>query len=267
MDMLTFWNKKTLYLFAIILSTLFVVSGWQFYLGVQNMLMIGLPALVFNFLLILVMMFFNSFALQKYFAEKYRSPFAIRRYLFVAAIGTIVSVAIAVVIYTTVLPLVSLNTGNGGRIEIKLPVILVFSILFYGLLAWKIKTQHPESELPQPKTEITDTRVHIKTGNRHTLISVSDIVWLARKNDATLIKLQNGEEYITYDTLNKFYNTYLTESEFFRADRKFIISKRAVSGYTRLPNRNLSLNITPAPLTTVMVNKNNVKEFIGWMDS
>ena len=262
----TVWNKKTLFLFATTVSALIVVSGWSFYLDLKNLLIIGLPALLFNFFIIMALVYFNSYFLKKSFTAKYHFPFSNRRFLLIAATGTIASVLIILLIYATVFSLIELEADYKIRTEIKLPVILVFSILFYGINAWKIKSGVRIKELKIPPAGDEPVSVSVKTGNRHIIIPVENIAWLTKKNDASLIKLKTGEEYITYDTLTKFFSTYLKEADFFRADRKYIIQKKSIQGYTRLPNRNLSLTITPGSPQDVTVNKNIVKEFLEWMN-
>ena len=143
MEIQVYRNKKNLWPFILTLSLLFVISGWTFSGSAANIVTFAASALIFNFLIILLLIFFNSLLIKKLFVQKYQSPFSRNRYLLVAGIGTLASVGIVLLIYAAVFSFINLSTEYGDTAEIKLPAILVFIILFYGFTAWQIKNLSP----------------------------------------------------------------------------------------------------------------------------
>ena len=95
-------------------------------------------------------------------------------------------------------------------------------------------------------------------------LSVDDIAYFYTSNEKVAAFTHKGERYVIDRTLEVLQST-LPEDEFFRANRQFIVSRRAVKDIAVWFGSRLSLNLTIDPPEKIIISKARVPEFKQWL--
>ncbi len=96
-------------------------------------------------------------------------------------------------------------------------------------------------------------------------IKVEDIAYFYLENEAVYCRTHKNETYAIDQSLDKI-ELQLNPDMFFRANRQFIISKKAVRAARQHTHRKLILELFPFPDSEVLVSKTKVTPFKKWLE-
>lgn len=108
-------------------------------------------------------------------------------------------------------------------------------------------------------------RFVIKIGEHLKFVEVSDILYFYSLEKTTFAKLADGRKHILDYTLEELENI-LDPKEFFRINRKYIISARSIQDMVSYTNSRLKLLLKSSDDTEIIVARERVQEFKDWLD-
>jgi two-component system LytT family response regulator len=94
----------------------------------------------------------------------------------------------------------------------------------------------------------------------------NEIFWICSENETLHAYTSQHKSYILDGTLEKLQNE-LDPSQFFRANRQFIINRAAIVEVNFYFNGRLSVKVTPESPQQILVSKARVPEFREWMNT
>ena len=97
-------------------------------------------------------------------------------------------------------------------------------------------------------------------------LSIDDVAFFYTSNEKVGAHTFTGEHYIIDRTLETLKST-LPEDEFFRANRQFIVARKAVKDIAIWFGSRLSLNLTLPTPEKIIISKARVPEFKQWLTS
>lgn len=95
-------------------------------------------------------------------------------------------------------------------------------------------------------------------------IPLDSVAYFHLRNELVSCITHENKCYTIDQTLEKI-NNQINPKDFFRANRQFIISRRAVNAASQYFQRRLKINITPPPNEDLIINKTKVNEFKEWL--
>jgi len=96
-------------------------------------------------------------------------------------------------------------------------------------------------------------------------LNTSDIHWFITENEVVQATTVAGKQYIIENTLEKLQQE-LDPSQFFRANRQYIVNRSAITEVNFFFNGRLALKLSPEPKEHVLISKARVPEFKEWMN-
>lgn len=96
-------------------------------------------------------------------------------------------------------------------------------------------------------------------------LKVADVHWFYTEDEIVYAKTGIGKTYTIDSTLEKIY-TELDPNLFYRANRKFIVQRKAIENIDFYFNRRLVVNVVPKSEEKIIVSKAKAQEFKKWMD-
>ena len=109
------------------------------------------------------------------------------------------------------------------------------------------------------------SRFIIKIGHRLRSLPSKNIMYFVSRDKATFAGLGNGREYLIDYSLDKL-EDLLHPDYFFRINRKYVINYRAIQDITTYSNSRLKVAIKGATEREIIVARERVGEFKGWLD-
>lgn len=109
-------------------------------------------------------------------------------------------------------------------------------------------------------------RFLVKSAGRLLFISSSDVSYFFSEEGMTFIVNRENERYILEQTLEELENQ-VDPREFFRINRKMIISSKSIDRIEPYSNNRLQLSLKPHFAEEVIVSRHRTSEFKHWLDS
>jgi DNA-binding LytR/AlgR family response regulator len=95
-------------------------------------------------------------------------------------------------------------------------------------------------------------------------LDIQSIAYLQLKDDLVYAVTHRNTRHHLDQSLERL-QKQLNPSDFFRANRQFIVSRKSVTGASQHFNRKLILQLQPDPKTEVLISKSRVTEFKNWL--
>ncbi len=109
-------------------------------------------------------------------------------------------------------------------------------------------------------------RFAVMIGSRILSIPVDDIAYFYFANRVTYIVKNDCQKYPYSDSLDSLYNL-LNPSQFFRANRNYILQHDAIEKIENHSGRNIIVTLKPMPAEgTITISKDRITEFKYWLD-
>jgi len=108
-------------------------------------------------------------------------------------------------------------------------------------------------------------RFLIKKGDGYKYLTVKEIAYFLSDGGLTFLIDKNGKRFIVDDKLDALENS-LDPRQFYRINRKFIIGENAVSKISNYFNSRLKLELSPKSEEEVIVARDRVSSFKGWLN-
>jgi DNA-binding LytR/AlgR family response regulator len=108
-------------------------------------------------------------------------------------------------------------------------------------------------------------RFLVKVGQNLTYINVSDISYFYSEDGSVFALTKNNKRYIIDYTLDQLENV-LNPDNFFRINRKFLIEINCIQKISTWFNSRLKLELRPTTEAEVIVSRERVSDFKGWLD-
>jgi DNA-binding LytR/AlgR family response regulator len=109
------------------------------------------------------------------------------------------------------------------------------------------------------------TRFVLKVGEHLKSIEVSDILYFFSLEKATFAKVSEGRKHMLDFTLDQL-EEVVDPDQFFRINRKYIVSAAAIQDMVSYTNSRLKLVLKGSDDTDVIVARERVQEFKDWLD-
>lgn len=163
----------------------------------------------------------------------------------------------------------------GSRYERKLEAknedlfneVVSLSKLNYELTNYKsklesdstLKTQENEVSTMGKKRILTHLKSEIVT------LEIEQIAYIYMENTITYVKDINGKTSTSNSSLEELFNE-LDNTVFFRANRQFILSIKAITKILKYGNNQLKIEVEPKSAIDIIISKNKAAEFKGWLN-
>jgi DNA-binding LytR/AlgR family response regulator len=109
------------------------------------------------------------------------------------------------------------------------------------------------------------TRFVLKVGEHLKSIEVGDIQYFFSLKKTTFAKISDGRKHILDFTLDQL-EEVLDPQQFFRINRKYIISTMAIQDMVSYTNSRLKLVLKGSDDSDIIVSRERVQEFKDWLD-
>lgn len=148
--------------------------------------------------------------------------------------------------------------------------LLTLSKLNYDLVNYKQKmeTEHPLDntllEKNQPIAHPAKKRIMCYVKDEIVSVDTHSITFIHTQNTVTYISCLDHKIYYSNASLDELYND-LDSDYFFRANRQFIISIKAIDKIYKYGNNQLKIVMKPDSPIDIIVSKNKASEFKNWL--
>jgi DNA-binding LytR/AlgR family response regulator len=109
-------------------------------------------------------------------------------------------------------------------------------------------------------------RFLVKTAGRLAFVPASEVAYFFSEEGVTFIVNAQNERYLLENTLEEL-ESQLDPTEFFRINRKMILSTGCIARIEPYTNNRLLLNVSPDFSEEVVVSRHRTSEFKSWLDS
>jgi DNA-binding LytR/AlgR family response regulator len=106
----------------------------------------------------------------------------------------------------------------------------------------------------------------VKTAGRLAFVPASEVAYFFSEEGVTFIVNAQNERYLLENTLEEL-ELQLDPTEFFRINRKMILSTGCIARIEPHTNNRLLLNVSPDFSEEVVVSRHRTSEFKSWLDS
>jgi DNA-binding LytR/AlgR family response regulator len=96
-------------------------------------------------------------------------------------------------------------------------------------------------------------------------VSVENIAYFFLESEVAYCVTFKNERFVIDQTLDRICSQ-IDQEQFYRANRQFIISRKAVKTVVQHFNRKLKINLIPSPKKEVFVSKTKATEFKEWLE-
>lgn len=144
--------------------------------------------------------------------------------------------------------------------------VVNLSKLNIDLVSYKEKVAViPEQNTIEESSENEKQRILTYIRNELVPISIKDIAYIYTENTITYVVCFDDKKSTTNMSLDDMY-TYLNPTLFFRANRQFIISIRAIDKIIRYGNSQLKILLQSKTSEEIIISKNKAAEFKQWLN-
>ncbi|MEQ2909260.1 LytR/AlgR family response regulator transcription factor [Butyricimonas faecihominis] len=176
------------------------------------------------------------------------------------------------------------------QVEITVPVIFITAYDEYALKAFKyqgidyILKPFDKEELQQalnkleslspvntpfPVASLTvyQERFLVTVGTKMKSVTVGDVAYFMADGKYLVLFTRDGQNYILDQTISGI-ETKLNPAQFFKINRKFIISYNSIKEMVKYSNSRIKIVLTPAPPTGIeaIVSSERIQEFKQWLN-
>jgi DNA-binding LytR/AlgR family response regulator len=121
------------------------------------------------------------------------------------------------------------------------------------------------SQIPFVQKEYK-SRVLVKTAKGFHTLPIEEVAYFYIDNQLVFVKTNDNQRYAIDKTLDEM-EKILNPKKFFRLNRQFIASVKAISIIHNYFNNTLKIDINPAIDKEIIVSRYNVKAFKEWLDA
>lgn len=125
---------------------------------------------------------------------------------------------------------------------------------------------HQKTEPTENNEPITDARILVSWRDQLIPVQVESIAYFYTDVSGTKIICFDKQKYTVNYSLDDIY-TRLNKHEYFRANRQFIISIKAIKTIYKFGNNQLKIDIKPDFEDDIIISKNKSSEFKKWLNS
>lgn len=135
---------------------------------------------------------------------------------------------------------------------------------------------HPSQHIPSPQLHLALQQIKTQASYKRSFlvhyrdklipVNTADIQWFYTQNETVQAATINNNYYIIEETLEKL-QQQLDPSQFFRANRQFIVNRSAIQEINFYFNGRLLLKVQPIPKENILISKARASEFKEWMNT
>lgn len=144
--------------------------------------------------------------------------------------------------------------------------VLSLSKLNYDLVLYKEKMKQITDDTEQNSNKSESYKKRFLTYRKDEIVSIAidDIAFVYTENTISYVCSLEGEIYHSNSSLDELYND-LDKTYFFRANRQFILSIKAIEKIYKYGNNQLKVETNPKSPENIIVSKNKASEFKQWL--
>lgn len=129
-----------------------------------------------------------------------------------------------------------------------------------------INLQETIKLLSNKNKEAYKERFAVTLGSRILSVSIADIAYFFFANRITYLVKYDGQKFPYTESLDSLYNL-LNPSQFFRANRNYIIKHASIDKVESHGGRNIIVTLKPLPVEgSINISKDRITEFKYWLD-
>jgi two-component system response regulator LytT len=122
------------------------------------------------------------------------------------------------------------------------------------------------SDLISKKETIYKKRFLVKSGDQLNFINIENIAYFISESSYSIVVTKTGNQHILDCTMETL-ETQVNPDNFFRINRKQIISLTSINTIKSYFNNRLIITLSPKLKEESIVSRTKVKDFKGWLDS
>lgn len=132
----------------------------------------------------------------------------------------------------------------------------------------KYKENWSDKQVPEHANESNHFNKRIITHFKDEIVTIetADIAYLYIDRSITHIRCQNGDRFTSNQSLSELENR-LDKNQFFRANRQYLLSIKAIEKIFVYGNNQLKITVLPPSPDDILISKNRVAEFKEWLNS
>lgn len=266
---------KTHFLPLFLLSIFFLLTCWSAEDLTKVPIIWFFISVLIVFMVVFLIFWITHFALERLHNKVPFEKLNVKHWLMHIAVATFFSLfGIALLaVYLTFLLEGTSDYGISLKIQLPTLIVVVLTITFMdffkrqNILRQNLKTalEKQITELSQPKN--SNLQIPLTKGNKNYMIDINDIAYLVSEDKITTFVLFDKTAFVTYDSLRSLHELYFSNPDFFFANRNFIVNRKTIGGWERTSEKHIRLLILDFPNVEVLVNKNNGKRFLEWLNA
>ena len=145
------------------------------------------------------------------------------------------------------------------QVEITVPVIFITAYDEYALKAFKYQGI--------ASLTVYQERFLVTVGTKMKSVTVGDVAYFMADGKYLVLFTRDGQNYILDQTISGI-ETKLNPAQFFKINRKFIISYNSIKEMVKYSNSRIKIVLTPAPPAGIeaIVSSERIQEFKQWLN-
>ncbi|MFK7924153.1 MAG: LytTR family transcriptional regulator DNA-binding domain-containing protein [Bacteroidia bacterium] len=129
------------------------------------------------------------------------------------------------------------------------------------LVVAEVRVASPQIEAPA--TNEIPAHISLKKGKKTYQIQCKEIAYLYRTEQINFLRLKDGKDWIWDQSLSVL-ESQLDPQQFFRVNRRLLLSKQAIISFEVLANRQTQIQLNPPLESPALLNKNRLAQFKQW---
>ena len=245
--------------FWILLSAFFIYIPEHeciFYQGFPFSFGAMLDFLVTFILLLIIWLIFKNFIITSDFLRKPQSVFSLKFRLLLIFLLQMAVIVLIVKWY--------LNSYWGQSVMSFITDEFGSSVLFLG--SWYVIAYFFISHEDIEKRKAKPSQIKVKLGGKVILVNYNEIQLIQKENHYAMLYLSSGKRYPIEQSLKKL-SSELPTTDFFRINRKVILSINTIKNFSKIENRKIKVEFTTPNglLDSAIISRYKAKSFEEWL--
>ena len=128
------------------------------------------------------------------------------------------------------------------------------------------QASHSQKFSPLTATPSVKTSFLVHKQNKYRIIPVSGIAFFYIKYESSMIMCFDGQEYFINQSLEQI-QQLVADKQFYRLNRQYLINVAAIKEAEHYFARKLKVHLSIPVSDTLLVAKEKVTSFLGWLDN
>lgn len=172
-------------------------------------------------------------------------PYTVKRIVIQVVSTTLAGLLIIILTTELVSMIVRGEPANISFYTLDVLIISIWFLVINGIYIG-LHYRHAFEEIQKSQSPLKSDffGINVRLGNQDLLIKESEVASIKVDNQVILLITRTGKKYVLDESLDHWENV-LPERDFFRLNRQTILNRETISGFKRLENGKLQVQIKP----------------------